>query len=277
MSLVTRWLMVCVALLAAPMPAWAQDAACKPLYDAVRKAHEQPGVERTSTLGDPAKPDMTMVARKTAAGWYQRMGTAPWRTMAVDPDGAEKKMLENPSAFTKCTAAPPNRSTASRRASGAMRWRRVRRPRRQGCGSAWREACRSRCRATRCCRCRRTRRRPSPRERLALRTFFATVSAVSATLRLAVPTVSVTSPSASSCRPSSTSCGSSVHSPTFCFALPLACSTFPVTSSLCSMTALRRASASASPGGHADGRLTRRHLTQEQERFQRRPAPLASA
>ena len=104
MAHVTRWLMAWGILVTVPMPTSAQDAACKPLYDAVRKAHEQPGVERTSTVGDPAKPDMTMVARKTASGWYQRMGTAPWRTMAGDPDAAEKKMLENPSAFTKCTA-----------------------------------------------------------------------------------------------------------------------------------------------------------------------------
>jgi hypothetical protein len=61
-------------------------------------------VERTSTLGDPAKPDMTMVARKTVAGWYQRMGTAPWRVMTIDPDAAEKKMLEDASTFTKCAA-----------------------------------------------------------------------------------------------------------------------------------------------------------------------------
>ena len=104
MSTVSRLLIGCGLLLCVPMTTAAQDAACKPLYDAVRKAHEQPGVERTSTLGDPAKPDMTMVARKTAAGWYQRMGTTPWRAMAIDPDAAEKKMLESPSAFTKCAA-----------------------------------------------------------------------------------------------------------------------------------------------------------------------------
>ena len=104
MSTVSRLLIGCGLLLGVPMTTAAQDAGCQPLYDAVRKAHEQPGVERTSMVGDPAKPDMIMVARKTAAGWYQRMGAAPWRAMTIDPDAAEKKLLEDPSAFTKCAA-----------------------------------------------------------------------------------------------------------------------------------------------------------------------------
>ena len=104
MSIVSRLVIGGGLLLCVPMPTAAQDAGCTPLYDAIRKAHEQPGVERTSTLGDPAKPDMVMVARKTATGWYQRMGTAPWRAMTIDPDAAEKKMLENAGTFTKCVA-----------------------------------------------------------------------------------------------------------------------------------------------------------------------------
>lgn len=102
MSRVARVVVVAsFTAMAMPGAGWAQDAACKPLYDAVRKAHDQPGVERTSTI---TEPPMTMVARKTAAGWYQRMGTAPWRAMTIDPDAAETKMLENASTFTKCAA-----------------------------------------------------------------------------------------------------------------------------------------------------------------------------
>lgn len=104
MRTVSRLLIGSAILLAAPASSQAQDPSCAPLYAAVRKAHTQPGVERTSSIGDPAKPDMVMVARKTAAGWYQRMGTAPWRVMSTDPDAAEKRMLEGQGAFSKCAA-----------------------------------------------------------------------------------------------------------------------------------------------------------------------------
>jgi hypothetical protein len=104
MRTVSRLLICGAIVLAAPASSQAQDSSCTPLYDAVRKAHTQPGVERTSTIGDPAKPDMVMVARKTAAGWYQRMGTAPWQPMTIDPDAAEKRMLEGNGAFSKCAA-----------------------------------------------------------------------------------------------------------------------------------------------------------------------------
>lgn len=82
-------------------PSSAQDASCKPLLDAARKALTQPGIERTSTFASPA---MTVVARKTAAGWFHRIGDRPWAPIAVDPEVTERKMLDAGIGFTSCVA-----------------------------------------------------------------------------------------------------------------------------------------------------------------------------
>jgi hypothetical protein len=84
--------------------AFAQDSSCAPLYAAARKALDQPGVQRTVTIGDPAKPTMTMDVRKTSDGWYQKIGAAPWRPMPISPETADRQFLENPSSFGKCVA-----------------------------------------------------------------------------------------------------------------------------------------------------------------------------
>jgi hypothetical protein len=78
---------------------------CQPLYDAVRKALAQPGIERTVVLGDPARPDMRLQVRKTTAGWYQRRDDGAWQPMAADPEAGERRMLENTGAFTQCVPA----------------------------------------------------------------------------------------------------------------------------------------------------------------------------
>lgn len=100
--LTTALLMTTCLLLA--RPASSQDATCKALYDAARKASAQPGIERTVTMGDPAKPTMTMTARKTATGWYQRMNNTPWRAVATDLDAVERKALDAGAAFSSCQA-----------------------------------------------------------------------------------------------------------------------------------------------------------------------------
>ncbi len=85
-------------------PVWAQEAACRPLFDAARKAQTQPGIERTAVLGDPTKPSMTMIARKTASGWFMRRDAGAWQAMPIDPEGQERGMLDDGSAFSKCVA-----------------------------------------------------------------------------------------------------------------------------------------------------------------------------
>ncbi len=86
-------------VVAAASTASAQEAACKPLYDATRKAGEQPGIERTVT-----HDGMRMVARKTADGWFSKIDDAPWRKMPYGPETGERAMLEDPGLFTKCVA-----------------------------------------------------------------------------------------------------------------------------------------------------------------------------
>jgi hypothetical protein len=96
---------VCAALNAVAVPsASAQEAACQPLYDAARKAQTQAGIERTAVMGDPAKPTMTMTARKTATGWFVRRDAGAWQAMPVDPEVAERGMLDKGLAFSKCAA-----------------------------------------------------------------------------------------------------------------------------------------------------------------------------
>ncbi len=96
---------VCAGLsVVAVAPAAAQDAACKPLYDAARKAHTQAGIERIAVVGDPAKPSMTMTARKTAAGWFMRRDAGAWQAMPIDPEVQERGMLDTDTAFRKCAA-----------------------------------------------------------------------------------------------------------------------------------------------------------------------------
>lgn len=85
-------------------PAWAQESACQPLFDAARRAQTQPGIERTAVLGDPARPSMTMTARKTASGWFMRRGTGAWQAMPIDPEMQERGMLDDGSAFSTCVA-----------------------------------------------------------------------------------------------------------------------------------------------------------------------------
>ena len=82
----------------------AQEAACQPLYDAARKAQTQAGVERTAVMGDPAKPSMTMTARKTASGWFMRRDAGAWQAMPMDPEAQERAMLDQGMAFHKCAA-----------------------------------------------------------------------------------------------------------------------------------------------------------------------------
>lgn len=84
--------------------AFAQETACKPLYDAARKAHTQVGIERTAVMGDPAKPSMTMTARKTASGWFMRRDAGAWQAMPIDPEVQERGMLDTDTAFRKCAA-----------------------------------------------------------------------------------------------------------------------------------------------------------------------------
>lgn len=85
-------------------PVIAQEAACKPLYDAARKAHTQAGVERTAVMGDPARPNMTMTARKTASGWFMRRDGGAWQAMPTDPEVQERAILDAGMAFVKCAA-----------------------------------------------------------------------------------------------------------------------------------------------------------------------------
>lgn len=96
---------VCAALHAVAVPAAsAQEAACQPLYDAARKAQVQAGIERTAVMGDPAKPSMTMTARKTATGWFVRRDGGAWQAMPVDPEMQERGMLDKGTAFRSCAA-----------------------------------------------------------------------------------------------------------------------------------------------------------------------------
>ena len=73
----------------------AQEAACQPLYAAARKAQTQAGIERTAVMGDPAKPSMTMTARKTATGWVMRRDAGGWQAMPIDPEVQERGMWTN--------------------------------------------------------------------------------------------------------------------------------------------------------------------------------------
>ncbi len=61
-------------------------------------------MSRTVIMGDPSAPTMTMEARKTTAGWFQKVGPAPWKPMPVGPDNAERQMLQSPGGFAKCVA-----------------------------------------------------------------------------------------------------------------------------------------------------------------------------
>ena len=89
--------------------ALAQEPACKPLYDAARKAHTQAGIERIAVIGDPAKPSMTMTARKTATGWFMRRDAGEWQAMPLDPEVQERGMLDTDTAFRKCAAGATER------------------------------------------------------------------------------------------------------------------------------------------------------------------------
>lgn len=102
----TRWMLaVCAALnVMAGVSASAQEAACKPLYDAARKAHTVAGIERIAVIGDPARPTMTMTARKTATGWFMRRDAGAWQAMPIDPEVQERGMLDTDTAFRKCAA-----------------------------------------------------------------------------------------------------------------------------------------------------------------------------
>ena len=82
----------------------AQETACQPLYAAARKAQTQAGIERTAVMGDPAKPSMTMTARKTATGWVMRRDAGGWQAMPFDPEVQERGMLDTGTAFSKCAA-----------------------------------------------------------------------------------------------------------------------------------------------------------------------------
>jgi hypothetical protein len=84
--------------------ALAQDPGCRPLYDAARKAQTMAGVERTAVRGDPAKPSMTVTARKTANGWFIRRDAGAWQAMPLNPEVQERAMLDNGTAFSKCAA-----------------------------------------------------------------------------------------------------------------------------------------------------------------------------
>ena len=84
--------------------ALAQDPGCKALYDAARKAQSVAGVERTAVRGDPARPTMTMTARKTAGGWFIRRDAGAWQAMPFNPEVQERAMLDNGTAFSNCTA-----------------------------------------------------------------------------------------------------------------------------------------------------------------------------
>ena len=96
---------VCAGLnVMAGASAFAQGTACKPLYDAARKAHTQAGIERIAVIGDPAKPSMTMTARKTATGWFMRRDAGAWQAMPIDPEVQERGMLDTGTAFSKCAA-----------------------------------------------------------------------------------------------------------------------------------------------------------------------------
>jgi len=96
---------VCAGLnVMAGASASAQETACRPLYDAARKAHTQAGIERIAVIGDPAKPSMTMTARKTATGWFMRRDAGEWQAMPIDPEVQERGMLDTDTAFRKCAA-----------------------------------------------------------------------------------------------------------------------------------------------------------------------------
>lgn len=96
---------VCAGLnVMAGVSAFAQETACKPLYDAARKAHTLAGIERIAVIGDPATPTMTMTARKTATGWFMRRDAGAWQAMPIDPEVQERGMLDTDTAFRKCVA-----------------------------------------------------------------------------------------------------------------------------------------------------------------------------
>ena len=142
--------------ISAVAPAWAQDAGCQPLFDAAREAQTQPGIERTAVLGDPAKPSMTMTARKTAGGWFMRRGTGAWQPCPSIRKCRNAACSTTAAPSANAWPAPPSRSPASRRGPGPTRRRAC--PRRSGL-TAWHGACRSRCRPRARCRPRSTRRR----------------------------------------------------------------------------------------------------------------------
>jgi hypothetical protein len=105
MTRTTAALAVCAGLsVGAAVSASAQEPACQPLYDAARKAQTQAGIERTAVMGDPAKPSMTMSARKTATGWFVRRDAGAWQAMPIDPEVQERDMLDKGMAFRKCAA-----------------------------------------------------------------------------------------------------------------------------------------------------------------------------
>jgi hypothetical protein len=82
--------------------ALAQEPACAPLYAAAAKALDQPGISRTITVGDPASPSMSLEARKTTDGWFQKRGGTAWQPMRISPDVTERRLLKDPGAFTSC-------------------------------------------------------------------------------------------------------------------------------------------------------------------------------
>lgn len=103
MSRIFALALTCCTLGAGPVAA-APDATCTPLFDAARKAQTQPGIERTAVIGDPARPGVTVTARKTAAGWYIRRNDDAWQAMPIDPEAQERGMLDDGSAFEQCAA-----------------------------------------------------------------------------------------------------------------------------------------------------------------------------
>jgi hypothetical protein len=98
MSCSSRLSLACLLLVCLPPRAsLAQEPACKPVYEATMKAYQQPGVERTVTTGGT-----TLMARKTAEGWFSKIDDMPWRKMPIAPEVAERKLLDSPSLYTKC-------------------------------------------------------------------------------------------------------------------------------------------------------------------------------
>lgn len=102
MTLSHRSLVCALTLLGGAATAAAQEAACKPLYDATIKALDQPGVERKVSVANDDGSKMTMDTRKTEAGWYATSNGGTWFPLASSPELMERKLVHDPKAYMEC-------------------------------------------------------------------------------------------------------------------------------------------------------------------------------